>query len=176
MTKSKNNTTLMVGIAIIVVLVAALAIAYSFTNYTPPAITTTTSLAAVTSTVPPTTSIATTTVNNVSTAGAPNFVACDGFNFSTAGSGSSMMGYCNWAGGLLNVTLYGGNFDNVAVHFNQVNTTSQPFLANYYAQPCTLNSTFGYAPRGNYDIVFTTGSVSRIGGTCGNATVRLEKT
>jgi hypothetical protein len=128
----------------------------------------------IATTVPASTAT-TTVVENSSTAISPNFSACNGFNLSATGPGSTVSGQCNWAGGLLNMALYGGNFNEVGIHINQINTTV-PFTANYYVSSCASNSTTQHVPVGEFNITFTTGPVAQVGIRCGNATVRLTKT
>ena len=155
--KTGDNTFILITVAVLSVLVVALLIAYSFTSY-----------------VPPTPYFSTTVPANLSTAVAPNLASCDGFNFSLSAASKTSSGSCTWRGGLMNVTIDGGNFANTAVYLRQINST-QPFSSTYYGTSCLSNSTAYYIPVGNYNVSFSTGSLSQLNGRCGSAMMRLSK-
>ncbi len=173
---AKTNTTLFVAIGVVVVLAVALVLIYALPSA--PAVTTTTVATTVAATSTAVTSATTTVKANASTATASNFADCNGFNMSLSSSGNTTSRECSWRGGLLQVALYGGNFNSVGVHFNQINTTNSttPFASNYYVNSCGSNSTAQYVPLGEYRIAFTTGPLGKAGINCGSATLRLSKT
>ncbi len=162
----RTNSLIYIGV-VVVILIAAVVI-LSMGGGSSPAKQTTTTNNLTTMTIA---GITTTIVYNLTTATGPNLASCDGYSSSISSSYYRIKGACNWIGGLINVTVFGGSFSGTTLEIVQHNTTSAPFNTSISANACTAGGKVFYMPIGNYNVSFTTGPAS--GGSCGNATVRL---
>ena len=170
MAKAKNinnNTAIGIGIVIVIVALVAIFALRGGAPQTPQQVTTT---ASNLSTI--TVNITTTVVENLTTATGPNLATCNGFNVSISQGYHQVIGTCNWRGGLMNVSVFGGGFQSATLQIVEENTSSSPYTFGATTQPCSLSSNVTYVPGGNYKVSFQTSMAS---GSCGNATVRLSK-
>ncbi|MDE1854834.1 MAG: hypothetical protein KGH57_00730 [Candidatus Micrarchaeota archaeon] len=162
----KQNMLIYIGIAVVViVLVAVIAL-----NLPPaPTAATTTAANLTTVSVAP---ITTTIVKNITTATGPNLATCNGYNVSISQPNYEIVGSCNWRGGLMNITLFGGSFQSVTLELVQQNTTLAPHNISTSAGSCAKVSGPVYVYLGNYKVVFRSSTLPE--GSCGNATVRMS--
>lgn len=170
MAKAKgNNTAIYIGIVIVVIALIAIFALSNSAPQAPSAATTTAS-----NFTPVTLNVTTTIVENITTATGPNLATCNGFNVSISQAYYQVIGTCNWRSGLMNVTVFGGSFQEATLQIVEENSTTSPYTLGVSAQPCTSISNVTYVPGGNYKISFQT-STAASAGSCGNATVRLSK-
>lgn len=164
--KMNNSTIIYVGIIIVVVAIAAILLTGK--SYSAPT-TTTISHNLTTVTVAP---IPTTIVPNLTVATGPNLASCNGYNVSISTANRQVVGSCNWISGLMNITVYGGSFQNAVLKLVQQNITSAPYNVSTTAASCRAVSGVVYIPGGNYKVTLQTSAVPQ--GACGSATVRLS--
>ncbi len=154
--------------ALVIIIVAALIILSGFTLQPSAPTTIPKNLTTVTIS-----NITTTIVHNITTATGPNLASCNGYNYSISQSYYSAVGSCNWRGGLVNVTLYGGSFNNVVIQIVEQNVTTTPFNTSISGVPCSQHSPeVTYMPPGNYKVTFSAGSSYTT--SCGSATMRIS--
>ena len=118
--------------------------------------------------------VTTTVVQNITTATGPNLASCNGYNYSISQAYYGVIGSCNWRGGLVNVTLFGGGFGASTIQIVEQNVTTTPFNTSISGVPCSQHSPeVVYMPPGNYKVSFSVGAPYTT--SCGSATMRISK-
>lgn len=164
-----RNDLMYVAGAIVIVIIAALIVLSGLGSQQPAAITTVAQN--VTSTVP---NVTTTIVKNITTATGPNLATCNGYNYSISEAFYSVVGSCNWRGGLMNASIFGGSFDGATLDLIEQNVTTTPFNESISADACMQSSSGAvYVPVGNYKVVFSVGGPAA--SSCGSTTMRLGR-
>ena len=151
---------------VVVALVALLAL--SGTPVGPAATTSTVANFTTTSVAP----ITTTIVSNLTMATGPNLASCNGYNVSISQPNYEIVGSCNWRGGLMNITVFGGSFRSVSLELIQENTTLAPHNISTSAYSCEKATGVVYVYLGNYKVIFNSSPIAQ--GSCGSATVRIS--
>ena len=162
-----NNTVIYIGIAVVIIAIIAI-LALGGINSMPSGVTTI-NKNLTTVTVQP---ITTTIVPNLTVAAGPNLASCNGYNVSISKAYSEVVGTCNWRGGLLNITAFGGSFQSATLQMVQQNVTLAPYNVSTTAGSCANNAGVVYVPVGNYKVTFQTSLTPQ--GSCGAAKVRLS--
>jgi hypothetical protein len=164
---NKNNTLIYIGIAVVVVALVALLVLGSI--HMGPAATTSTGANFTTASVAP---ITTTIISNITMATGPNLASCNGYNVSISQPNYEIVGSCNWRGGLMNITVFGGSFQSVSLELIQENTTLAPHNISTPAYSCKKVTGVVYVYLGNYKVIFNSSPIAQ--GSCGSATVRFS--
>ena len=165
--KMNNSTIIYIGIIIVVAAIAVILLTGGIPAA--PIATTTISNNLTTVTVAP---VPTTIVTNLTVATGPNLASCNGYNVSISTPAHEVVGSCNWRGGLMNVSIFGGGFKSATLQMVQQNVTNAPYNVSTSAGSCSPVAGVVYVPVGNYKVAFATSAVPQ--GTCGNATVRIS--
>jgi hypothetical protein len=171
---NKGNTGMMIAVIVIVAAVVILG-AFFLLNQQSSQMSTTspTTISTPNLTSTAVTSLITTIVKNQSTATGPNMASCNGYNYSMSIPNQDSVGSCNWRGGLMNVSIFGGQFASTSLTIVQQNVTTAPYNATFAGATCNTKSGVFFIPIGNYKVTFSTGS-QVVGSSCGDATVRLS--
>jgi len=169
--KKSNNNVLYVGVIVAVILILFVAAAVGLLSPKGPIGPTTTQNPNLTTIAVQ--NLTTTIVSNLTMAIGPNLASCNGYNYSIPNAYYEVIGSCNWRGGLLNVTFYGGAYNHATFSIIQQNVTTAPFNFTTSVNYCTPKSGVTYVPPGNYKVLFATSSP--YSSSCGRATLRLSK-
>jgi hypothetical protein len=171
----KEDTKMMAAVVVILAAIVILGFLFLSNQQSSPISTTTLPTTVPTKNLTTTVvaSLTTTILKNLTTAIGPNLASCNGYNYSISASGQAVVGSCGWRGGLMNVSIFGGQFTTTSMIMVQQNTTNAPYNATFAGATCTTKSGVFYVPIGNYKVTFTTGPQA-VGSSCGGATVRLS--
>ena len=94
--------------------------------------------------------------------------SCDGYALSVSQPFGTARGFCNWGGGIVNITINGGMFSGVVL------TASEPGMPaiGYNGTTCKRTSGGYFLPLGNFNLSLSTGAATG-SASCGNATANL---